>query len=659
MNFSRPVEPSGGLIRRFSDDISDSSPGEPLGRALAAKVAVNRNQERSFSLRVEWDQLLLEGRELAEESVPDEEAVLLQQSQRLYAAWNKFRSDLPRDQHLELGDWDRPDINFLVATVSKASATWQSGRDESKLGRLKSKFQGLCNTCLSHSTLLSVIPKDDKYVTLLTGSLSAIAQATINHQKIAEGVADTLEDLSHDIDIWNRQMIEHVDIPSLRRYIQELYVVIFEFFTEIFTKWSKSSWKRFLTSFDESAFNELFTSKKNRILAIQSRMNSHISLDFHHRTTRSLEMMIQQQNMLYQNQERLSQILPDQLNQLCKQRLLVGESLERLLDQQQYFRLEQPRPSSITSVQEDTAGEILPSASTNNDLELEAPKSEVSPVSQTHYQFTRKEIQAEIKRFTDQWKSQVDHLIQVTKQAPLLQVNREVHNRLVTWLRASSSTNFWIQGPHDVPQPSQNSMTAVSLAALARNNNIPCIIYFCSFTECHEPGDSKALDLGSFLASIITQLVQLIPDYGYTEADLSIARFAALARGMLSVPEVLQLILDIRVLGPRVVYGFIDNIQVLEDQSDQDYTQDFLRTIATLCRLGRGAPRPDCAIVREDEGVTLGTRMCFTTDGYVDGLAQASERQLLDKVEFDLETNDPLPGEIGGGPEWDREEKDD
>jgi hypothetical protein len=201
-------------------------------------------------------------------------------------------------------------------------------------------------------------------------------------------------------------------------------------------------------------------------------------------------------------------------------------------------------------------------------------------------------------------------------------------------------------------------MTAVSLAALARNNNIPCIIYFCSFAEHHEPGISKALDLGSFLASIITQLVQLIPDDGYTEADLSSARFAALAQGTLSVPEALQLILDIRSLGPRVVYGFVDNIQVLEDQSDQDYTQNFLTTIATLCRLGRRAPRPDCATMRE-EGVALGTKICFTTDGYVDGLAQASELQLLDKVEFDLETNDPLSGEIGGGPEWGREEKDD
>ncbi|KAJ5658518.1 uncharacterized protein N7484_002167 [Penicillium longicatenatum] len=656
MNFSRPAEPSGELIRRFSDDISESSPGEPLGRALAAKIAVDRNRGRSDSLRAEWDRLLMKGRELAEESVPDEEAVLLQQSQRLYAAWSKFRSNLPRHQHLELEDQDRPDINFLVATVTKASATWKQGQDETKLGRLKSKFSGLCKTFSSHSALLSVIPKDDKYVTLLTGSLSAIAQATINHQKIAEGVADTLEDLSHDIDIWNRQMKEHGDIPALRRYIQELYVVVFEFFTEIFTKWSKSGWKRFITSFDESAFNELFTSKKNRMLAIQSRMNSHISLDFHRRTTRSLELMIQQQNMLCQNQERLSQILPDQITQLCKQRLMVGESLERLLDQQQSFRLELPRPSLITSIQEDTTGEILPSASAGYDPEMADLESEASPTSQKHYQFSRMEIQAEIKCFIDQWKNQVDRLIQITNQAPLLQIDKDVQIRLGTWLRASSLINFWIQGPHDVRQPSQNSMTAVSLAALARKNSIPCIIYFCSLTEIHEPGTSNAMYLNSFLTSIITQLIQLVPDDGYTEADLSPAHFTALAQGTLSVPETLQLMLDVQSLAPRVVYGFIDNIQVLEDQSDQDYTQDFLRTIATLCRLGRKDPHSNSAIVQEDEGMALGTRICFTTDGYVDGLAQASELQLLDKVEFDLETDDPLSRETGGGTGWEMDD---
>lgn len=650
MNRRKQVEPSQGLIRRFSDDISQSSPGESLGRALSAKVAFDRNRERSRSLRFEWDQLLLQGQELAQGCVPDEEAVLLHQSQRLHAAWTKFRRSLPKEQQIRLEDCDRPDINFLVATVNKASATWKSGREESTLGKLKSKFHSLCEICQDHSSLLKIFPTNDKYVALLTGSISAIAQATINHQNIAEGVADTLDDLGHDLDFWNRQMMEHGNIPALRPYIQELYVVVFEFFTEIFTKWSKSGWKRFLTSFDEGVFNKLFTSKKNRLLAIERRMERHINLDFRHHTAMSLKTVIE-------NQERLFNILPDQLGE---QRLFLGVSLQRFLEQQQIFSLEPPQAALVISRVESTAGETQP-VSTSGDSSLALPEPEVHPTRRAQYRFNRAEIQAQLTTFTNQWMNQVNYLIEAANQMSLLRLDKEVHHRLVAWLRGLNSMNLWMRGPHGVSRPSQNSMTAVSLAALARNNNIPCIVYFCTFTGPHSSGISKRIELGFLLASIVSQLVQFLPDKGYAEANLSPTRFSALAQGSLSVVEMLQLIKDVRNVGPRLVYGFIDNIQVLEDRSDEAYNRDFLRVIATICRLGsRSQLSESDGTPNEDEvSVVPGTRICFTTEGYVDGLAQATELQLVDRVEFDLETNDPLGGEAGGRLVWDAEGRDD
>ena len=643
MNRGRQTEPSGGLIRRFSDDVSQFSSGEPLDRALAAKVAIDRNRERSGSLRDEWDQLLLEGQKLAHGSVPDEEAVLFHQSQRLHAAWSKFQRNLPEDQRMRLRDHERPDINFLMATVNRASATWQSDREESTIGKVKSKFHGLCETCHDHSSLLAIIPKNDKYVTLLTGSLSAIAQATINHQNIAEGVADTLDDLGRDIDFWNRQMKEHENIPALRQYIQELYVVVFEFFTEIFNKWSKSGWKRFLTSFDEGAFNKLFTSKKNRLLAVEHRMERDINLDFRHRTIMSLERVIQYQEGLFN-------LLPRQLGE---QRLFLGESLQKFLEQQQSLRLEPPQPASVTSIIEGASAETS-SANSSVQSVPPLPEPEISPVQRAHYQYSRAEIQAELTIFTNQWMNQVDHLIQAANQSSLLRLDKEVHHHLVTWLRALNPTNFWIQGPHDVSRPSQNSMTAVSLVALARTHNIPSIIYFCAFTEHYDSIIPKRVDLGFFLASIVTQLVQFIPEKGYTETDLSPARFVALAQGALGVAETLQLIRDVRNVGPRLLYGFIDNLQVLEDRADGAYTRDFLSAIVTLCGLHRESQPPERAVTTNENQAVLGTKICFTTEGYVDGLAQAAELQLVDRVEYDLETSDPMGGEGGGPIVWDR-----
>ncbi|KAF5262450.1 hypothetical protein FOXYS1_6819 [Fusarium oxysporum] len=642
MNRFTKAEPSKGITRRFSDDVVNSTPAEPLGRALAAKVAFDRNRERLRSSPDEWDQLLLEGRELANGCVPDEEAVLFEQSRRLYAAWDKFRRDLPKDQQMQLDGRDRPDISYLVATVNKASATWQSDREESKLGKLKSKFHSLCETCHDHSSLLAIVPKDDKYVTLLTGSLSAIAQATINHQNIAEGVADTLDDLSHDIDFWNRQMMEHGNIPSLRQYIQELYVIVFEFFTDVFNKWSKSGWKRFLTSFDDGAFNKLFTAKKDRMLAIERRMERHVSLDFRHRTTESLEMVIQ-------NQKELLYRLPNQLNE---QRLFLGESLQQLLEQQQLFIMERPQLALVTSMIEGTAEECSDAAVSDAN---EPPFSELEARSRpkAHYRYNRAEIQAELTNFTTQWKNQVEHLTEAVTQSSLLQIDRHVHHRLQTWLRDLSSSNFWIQGPHDVSRPGQNSMTAVSLTALARNHNIPCVAYFCTFTNHDALGTSKRACLAAFMASIVAQLVQLIPERGYSRAGLSPARFAALAQGTLGVAETLQLVRDVRELGPRLVHVFIDNLQVLEDRSNQAYTKDFLSIIAALCRLNGGDRLPESAATPDTSELVFGTKICFTTEGYVDGLAQAVELQLLDKVEFDLETTEPISMEVGGRLEWD------
>ncbi|KAL6912572.1 hypothetical protein FSST1_010332 [Fusarium sambucinum] len=638
MNKDKQAPPSGELIRRFSGDVSHSSPGEPLGRALATKVAFDRNREFLGPLRDEWDELLLDGQKLAHDLVPDEEVVLLDQSRRLHEAWSKFRRGLPKDQQMQLEGHDRPDINYLVATVAKASATWQSDREGSKLCKLKSKFQSLCQTCHDHSSLLSIIPKDDKYVTLLTGSLSAIAQATINHQQIAEGVSDTLDDLSHDIDFWNRQMREHGNIPSLRHYIQELYVVVFEFFTEIFNKWSKSSWKRFLTSFDDGSFNKLFTARKSRIMVIERRMDRDVNLNFRHRTKMYLER-------LAEGQERLQKSVPGQL-------LSLGEVLQQLIEQGQPFIEERLQPTSVTRLLDVTA-EKTPSVSTDDEGRSPSPGLEVGKYQQAHYRYSRAEIQTEMKTVTRHWMNQVEDLVQATKQASLLQIDKDVHHQVTTWLRGLSSSNLWIQGPHDVSRPSQNTMTAASLAALARFHNIPCVIYFCTFTNHNALETSKKSDLYALIASIVTQLVQLIPDQGYSEVHLSPARFAALEQGALSMGETMQLIRDVRKLGPRLIHAFIDNLQVLEDRSDEDYTRDFLNIIATLCRLSHGSHNLGIDASLDTDEEALGTKICFTTEGYVDGLAQAVDLQLVDRVEFDLETSDPISGETSGGIEWD------
>ena len=113
--------------------------------------------------------------DLDSSSIPNDEIILLEQSRKLYESWNKFRKVLPNDQRQDL-DKQPPNMRYLFDSVQAASKTWQQERNSKRSGRLKKIFADLCRNCRDHSTLLSVIPSDDKYICLLTGSLAAIAQ---------------------------------------------------------------------------------------------------------------------------------------------------------------------------------------------------------------------------------------------------------------------------------------------------------------------------------------------------------------------------------------------------------------------------------------------------------------------------------------------------
>lgn len=623
------TKPSRGIIRTFSDELREIDSANPLGRGLAAKVALDRHQEEF--LTESWDVFLSDARELPNTLLQDDHVVLLDQSRRLYAAWVKFRKSLTQHQGMEENNFLRPDIKYLIDTVSKAAATWQEDREQSKSGKLKGKFAKLCENFKNHSKLLSVIPSQDKYVTLLTGSLSAIAQASINHKHIAEGVVKGLDELSADIEYWNRLIEQNGEIKMLRRYIQELYVVIFEIFTDIFTSWSKSSWKRFLTSFDEGAFTKLFTERRGRIDAIERRIQKEIDLAFQQRTRISLQKLVN-------DQEKLLALVPQQLEQ---QRYLLGASIQEFLEQQLQSAQPLCGPSPTLALNSSSQHPQL--------LEIESTtlpeEDNRSPTAL--YDYDRAEVASVIHEYIDLFEIEMRELVDKSSYAPYFLVERQVHRQLTSWLQDFSSRNLWIQGPHGVPKPSQNSMTAVSIVALSHQNNIPTISYFCSLNYETQSRLTRRGALRAMLTSIIAQFVLFLPARGSTSVNFSLARFSSITQQTSTIDELLQLIRDLRMAGPRYLHCIIDNIQVLEDRSDPAYTRDLLMTIATLCELSSDvhAQNQDGNDIEVFGHSAVLTKTCFTTDGMMDGLSQAAEIDLLEKIEFGADANDEVMGE--------------
>lgn len=108
--------------------------------------------------------------------MPDEEVFLLDQSRKLYEAWTLFCKQLPAEQQKGILT-ELPSIEHLYQSVSDASATWEENRS-SGTGKIKKTFARVCEVLNTHSNLVSIFPTDDKYVRLVTGSISAIARVS-------------------------------------------------------------------------------------------------------------------------------------------------------------------------------------------------------------------------------------------------------------------------------------------------------------------------------------------------------------------------------------------------------------------------------------------------------------------------------------------------
>ena len=67
-------------------------------------------------------------------------------------------------------------MSVLFDVIKSASASWQTQREETRWGRMKVFFAKMSRSADDHSDLLAIIPSNDKYTSLVAGSMSAIVQ---------------------------------------------------------------------------------------------------------------------------------------------------------------------------------------------------------------------------------------------------------------------------------------------------------------------------------------------------------------------------------------------------------------------------------------------------------------------------------------------------
>lgn len=159
----------------------------------------------------------------------------------------------------------------VIVLVEKQITEWEQEQNASRLGKAKSRLRKFCNTINDHKMALSMLPQGNEYVSLFTGALATILQASRIYTKMQEGLPDYLVKIYPCLTTVD-QNLSLFDSDNIRSLAWRLYGQIFRLLAATISWYNQKSWKRFKQSFNES-LTEIFDAKMTEIQTTTDRIN--------------------------------------------------------------------------------------------------------------------------------------------------------------------------------------------------------------------------------------------------------------------------------------------------------------------------------------------------------------------------------------------------
>ena len=583
--FALPAESDNGqsVVRSFSRKATDEFPEDDLATSLAVKEARDADEEkRKQSLAYLWQDLFKTQQAIVRDGTLEDRA-LDQASRELAQAWLRFQNCLPSGHKSKVDD-SPPCLEDVYKAVTEASEQLKTDREESKIGRLKNRFNKLCSTLNSHKDMFDIVPDGDKYVSILAGSFSALVKASARYEKIGESVNKALEEISDRLPFWHRQMKVHRGNPFMKRYIALLYVAIFRFLADIMKEWFQTGWGRFKRAFDNEFIDRRLNTATNEIKNLSEKLEKEAKLA----TEAKIQMMPTSGDF-----ETWSQRFQDELYRR------LGETLQKQLRCEYENHLIQV----VNMVAARSPSPML--AILGRDAE--------EPLAMGMIEYDWSKSSAHLEKYNQQESFQ-----ELTERTRDLHINFEILQRIQYWFLEPVSKTLWISGPFQASLPSRVTLISAYIFDVAHKAGVPVIAH--SFDHLAEQ-DSETLFL-KMIYSLIFQMSKCMQNHPNVDWTSIHAQFNKLDGSKTSLPAALKLFEDLIRNGPELLFCIIDGIQTiayqLKDHTDFRKFPNILRT------------QPDSAASKKKPFI----KTLFTTDGFIDALAHLGAQERLDILDF-------------------------
>ncbi|KAI1408084.1 hypothetical protein F5Y13DRAFT_114612 [Hypoxylon sp. FL1857] len=518
-----------GLVRRYSDRLANTMPDNQLERAVGIheeELQADEYRPTAWNHWLRFDTLESDA-VLAGLQVEAKEAAEL---------WRKLKLD---NEGLGLGGDHIPTIETLWTAVHQAQIRWDE-KNGKGFGRAKAHFSSFLETMEAHKYLFSIIPNGEKYTSLITGVITSIVKASVNHDSITEGFSRALQEISRDLN-FVRRGTRICDTAEMRGHIVLLYREVFAFLCYTM-KWFSSSWNRFKKAFDNRFYDKNVQQRVSRVQSLVQRVRDEINL-MSEQTVHNIHLdqrvgFVETYNRIDTRIDRLQTDLDEKFMGLTR---MIGEQMSQTLMANAQHELSNLKPRDLLMDKTDD---------NSSSIKIARIPTQATAVMERE---DLEQLKRVLARFAEDGKGDSSG---GSMGADLPLIPNEVAVDLQRWAQSRGSSLLWVEGPAYGPFDETLPSIGTRIWAISEELDLPCIGFFAKTKYAFESQTTSMKDAGiiAMLYSLNMQLADIVPaTFEPVEAlaDLNLQRLDGTTRSIRTALGVLRALLSI--IDPGIV----------------------------------------------------------------------------------------------------------
>ncbi|KAI1124220.1 hypothetical protein F5Y10DRAFT_250067 [Nemania abortiva] len=581
------------LVRMYSGDVEERLPHGGKSQVLGQVLSREKLDPRDVTNP--WRKFF-DPPELSETEKDSITRLIIVESNKLLQKWHSFLSNCSKDDRLDVTR-SEPTMEGVIDLVKELTATSRAKRESSRRGKAMKYLHKFCETINAHKSMLKIIPEGNEYVSVFAGTLNVIIQASVNHERISEGLSEALCTISEHVAECETEL-ELYHTTEMMRLIADLYAHIFIFLSDVMGWITEKKGRRLLDSFNETFFQKFEDkigmikqkSENIRNLAAQcSRaeqrfvrvavedLTQDIRLGLMGQKRQEAEMVYHAERIekeLYESRKERQQLREDGRNFR-----LLADRLINMLESGAITWIEDSRAAGsyrrIPMIGEQSPRFPSQPFSISGDYPSPGPPTLTS--------WTSEDIILNSKHLEDFFHR--DRVWLEDNGLGPTGISSDSIKRLSEWMKTPASPFLWLEGPQIDAEDIDNPITVLAnrIIQIAEEAKIPTVSYCCELRR-GEPlragNDSREAQASvSLVCALIRQMVELLLPRFHAGVDLSEGRFRILDGCILSWSELMCVYRDLLPLMPDTLLCVIDGLHWLDDRSTAGCLEELVQAM--------------------------------------------------------------------------------